>query len=229
MAQRNLPELLMEYEFYVEKNIEMGKWKTKYFLKNGLVISKETYWKNRLRSRSEFGYDNRENINQEIETYNINDGKVHKVTDIKNTYKDSVLIRRETDWGLVEQFSNFNKLGKPKIIERLDELGLWPYREIIEYDQNGNVIKSVKFSRDLNDKSQIEKTTVHYKYDERNNVIEIHREFEPKKVFPILTVGGPHKYEFEYFRYVYNDIGLWTKKYKTVNGKEYLIKKRKYK
>ena len=41
--------------------------------------------------------------------------------------------------------------------------------------------------------------------------------------------GGPPKYEFEYFRYNYNENGLWTKKFKTVNGKEYLVAKRKYK
>ena len=33
--------------------------------------------------------------------------------------------------------------------------------------------------------------TTNYKHDDRNNVIEIHREFEPKQKFPIIMIGGP--------------------------------------
>ena len=108
---------------------------------------------------------------------------------------------------------------------------MWPHKELIEYDKKGNVIKSIEFSiyEDLNGKTINKKAITNYKYDDRNNVIEIHREYEPKKEFPISITGGPFLYEYEYFRYKYNINGLWTKKYKTVNGKEYLVAKRKYK
>ena len=81
----------------------------------------------------------------------------------------------------------------------------------------------------MNGKTVNEKATTYYKYDDRNNVIEIHREYLPKQEFPIIMIGGPAKYEFEYFRYKYNKNGLWSKKYKTVNGMEYVVAKRKYK
>ncbi|MGB5419563.1 hypothetical protein, partial [Algibacter sp.] len=111
------------------------------------------------------------------------------------------------------------------------EFNAFPYKELIEYNIKGNIIKTIEFSiyEDLKGKTIHEKATTHFKYDKWNNVIEIHREFEPKQEFPIIIIGGPAKYEFEYFRYKYNKNGLWTKKYKTVDAKEILVAKRKYK
>ena len=132
---------------------------------------------------------------------------------------------------MTEKYSDFNELGKPKLIERIVEsnIKLRPFKELIEYDNNGKIIKKTEFNYNLNNQEKIEKSTTIFKYDNRNNVIEIHREFEPKQKFPIIMIGGPSKYEFEYFRYIYNKNGLWTKKYKTVNGIENLVAKRKYK
>ena len=148
-------------------------------------------------------------------------------------YNDSLLVRKTFDFGMTEKYSDFNELGKPKLIERIEkwDFKAWPYKEMIKYDKKGNIIKSTEFytCEDLNGKTVSEKTTTHYKYDNQNNVIEIQREYDPKQEFPIIMIGGPAKYEFEYFRYKYNKNGLWTKKYKTVNGKEYLVAKRKYK
>ena len=233
-GQKNEKELLKEHDFYVEKNIEMGKWSTKYYLTNGLVSIQENYWKNELRSRTEFEYDKFDNITRETETYNINDGKVNSSIQIKLEYKNGLLISKEFDIGLIEKYSDFNKFGKPRLIERIDtskSASLLPYKELIEYDDNSNIIKTVEFStyEDLNGETVNEKVITHYKYDVQNNVIEIHREYEPKQDFPIIMVGGPLKYEFEYYRYEYNKNGLWTKKFKTVEGKEYLVAKRKYK
>ena len=67
-AQKSESELLKNYEFYVEKNIEMEKWSTKYYLKNGLVSVQENYWKNELRSRKEFEYDRFGNLLLQRET-----------------------------------------------------------------------------------------------------------------------------------------------------------------
>ncbi|SFN69875.1 hypothetical protein SAMN04487989_102502 [Bizionia echini] len=232
-AQKSENELLKNYDFYVEKNIEMGKWNKKFYLKNGLVVIYESYWKNELRSRTEFKYDQFGNVEREINTFDINEGKVNDTSNFKLEYNDSLLISKEFNFGVTEKYSDFNEQGKAQKITRIDssKFTLLPYKELIEYDKNGNIIKTTELSsyEDLDGKTITETATTYYKYNDRNNVIEIHREFEPKQEFPIHMTGGPAKYEFEYFRYKYNKNGLWTKKYKTVNGKEYLIAKRKYK
>jgi len=233
LAQKSENDLLKNCGFYVEKNIEMGKWSAKFYLTNGLVSARESYWKKELRSRTEYKYDRFGNVEREINTYDINEGQINNISNLKLEYDDSLLIRKEFDFGITEKYSDFNELGKPKLIERIEEsdFKMWPYKELIEYDDKGNVIKSTELSvkEDLNGKTINEKATTNYKYDDRNNVIEIHREYEPKQEFPIPITGGPFLYEYEYFRYKYNKNGLWTKKYKTVNGKEYLVAIRKYK
>jgi hypothetical protein len=232
-AQKSETELLKNYDFYVEKNIEMGKWSTKYYLSNGLITVQENYWKKELRNRTEFQYDQFGNVEREINTYNINEGNVNDVTKVKLEYENGLLIIKKFDYGLTEKYSDFNEFGKPKKIEVIhpEKFDFLSHKELIEYDDKGNIIKSTDFSNyeDVNGKTVNEKAITHFKYDDRNNVIEIHREYEPKQEFPIPITGGPFLYEHEYFRYKYNSNGLWTKKYKTVNGKEYLVAKRKYK
>lgn len=232
-AQKSENELLKNYEFYVKENLEMGKWSTKYYLLNGLISVQENYWKNELRSRTEYEYDRFENVEREINAYDINKGKANNVNQIKLEYKDSLLIGRVFSYGY-EKYSDFTELGKPKLIEKKDQVLLKAYsKEKIEYDEKGNIIKSTEFidykDCTVSPKPENEKSTIYYKYDSRNNIIEIYREHEPKQEFPIIIIGGPSLYEYEYFRYIYNKDGLWVKKYKTVNGKEYLITKRKYK
>ena len=233
VGQNSNVELLNEYNFYIEKNIEMGKWSKKIYLKNGLPVIEESYWKKELRHRTEFEYDKHNNIKKETETFEINEGKVNNVSDIKLRYDNGLLTHREYNYGLREKYSDFNKLGKPKVIERIEEsdFKIWPNKELIEYDNQGNITKSTEYStyEDLNGKTINEIATTYYKYDDKKNVIGINREFEPKQEFPIIITGGPSMYEYEYYRYKYNKNGLWTKKYKTVNGKEYLVALRKYK
>jgi hypothetical protein len=230
-AQKNESKLLKKYDFYIEKEIYTGKWSSKYYLSNGLVVIEENYWKNELRSRKEFEYDDFDNIILKTKTYDINVGTVNIESSIKLEYKDSLLIKRVFDYGIIENYSDFNEFGKPKLIERIDGGELWPYKEIFEYDEKGNVVKSIEFYTysNTNNKTVNEKATTYFKYDKQNNVIEIHREFEPKQDFPIIMIGGPNKYEFEYFRYKYNKDGLWIKKFKTINGIENLFAIRKYK
>jgi len=233
VGQNSNVELLNEYNFYIEKNIEMGKWSKKIYLKNGLPVIEESYWKKELRHRTEFEYDKHNNIKKETETFEINEGKVNNVSDIKLRYDNGLLTHREYNYGLREKYSDFNELGKPKVIERIEEsdFKIWPNKELIEYDNQGNITKSTEYStyEDLNGKTINEIATTYYKYDDKKNVIGINREFEPKQEFPIIITGGPSMYEYEYYRYKYNKNGLWTKKYKTVNGKEYLVALRKYK
>ncbi len=209
----------------------MRHWSDKYYLTNGLIVSSESYWKNELRSRIEYEYDRFGNIEREIETYNINEGDINKVSKINMEYQNELLLSKKFDFGLVENYSDFDEFGNPRLIERSNQLEMWPYKEILEYDANGNTTKSIEFSSysDSNDSIINEKATTYFKYDECNNTVEIRRDFDPKQEFPIIMTGGPAKYEFEYFDYTYNKKGLWTKKYKTVNSRRYLIAKRRYK
>ena len=232
-AQKSEKELLSKYNSYIESNVEKEKWKTKYYLSNGLITIQENYYRSELRSRIEFEYDEFGNIERKINNYNINKENENNVSNIKLVYKDSLLIRREYSFGKTEKYSDFNEFGKPKLIETEELVLLKPFtRELLVYDTLGNIIKSTTSSdyqnSDISPKPENEKSITNYKYDEHNNVIEIHRAFEPKQEFPIQITGGPLLYEYEYFRYEYNKKGLWTKKYKTVNGEEYLVTKRRY-
>ena len=144
-----------------------------------------------------------------------------------------MLVRKEFSFGKTEKYSDFNELGKPKLIETEELISLKPdTKELIAYDTAGNIIKSTLLiiyqNSDISPKPENEKSITNYKYDNHNNVIEIHRAYEPKQKFPIQIPGEPALYEYEYYRYEYNKRGLWTKKYKTVNGEEYLVVKRRY-
>ena len=230
VAQNCQEDMLKEFDYYVEKDVTGYKYRTKIYLENGLPKTKKVYLKSKLSNTTEFKYDSHKNLVRKIETYNRNEGKINDTTNIKLTYNDSsLLIQKETYFGIIESYSDFTKLGKPKLIERTQKFDISPYQEIFEYDKNGNVIKAITYTRDLIDKTIVEKATTYFKYDNWCNVIEIHREYIPKKEFPIHIYGRPPLYEHTYFRYEYNKNGLWTKKHKTVVGEEKLIAKRKYK
>jgi len=227
-------EQLKQYNSYTHKFEPKSCWKYVYELKDGLVVKQENYCKKELMNRTEFEYDQFGNVEREINTYDFKDGKKKDTLNLKLEYNDSLVVKKVFDFGTTEKYSDFTELGNPKLIEKKDEVLLKAFsKEQIEYDEKGNIIKSTQFTdyRDstVSPKPQNEKCIITYKYDDRNNVIEIHRKYEPKQEFPIPITGGPFLYEYEYFRYKYNKNRLWTKKYKTVNGKEYLIAKRKYK
>lgn len=42
----------------------MGKWSKKFHLKNGLIITNESYWKNELRRKTILEYDKFCNVNR---------------------------------------------------------------------------------------------------------------------------------------------------------------------
>ena len=219
-------EQLEQYNSYIHKFEPKSCWKYVYYLIDGLVIKQENYCKRELMHRTEFKYDSFGNVISEIDTYDFKEGKKKDTLNHKLEYNDSLLVLKEFDFGTTEKYFDFNESGKPKLIERIENSAFktLPYKEMMKYNKKGNVIISTEFSiyEDLNGKTVNEKATTYYKYDDRNNEIEIHREYEPKQEFPIPITGGPFLYEYEYFRYKYNKNGLWTKKYKTVDGKEYL-------
>jgi len=224
-------ELLKNYTSYIYQFESKSCWKYKYRINEGLIDLQENYCNNKLTYRAEFKYDEFDNLVREIQTYDVNEGKVSDTTNIKLFYENSRLIKKITDY-CVEKYSNFDISGKPKLTEIKDDIEILPFKEILEYDKKGNILKSIKFSTNLDLKTEnefIQKETTRYKYNKNNNVIEIYRDFEPKQEFPIPVNGGPFLYEYEYYKYKYNKNGLWIKKFKIVNGKQYLIAKRKFK
>lgn len=229
-GQKNEKKLLKNYNFYIEKNKEIGKWRTKYFLSNGLITIKENYWKSNLVGLTKLEYDEHDNVIKEILIFDPNNNIDYDTINYTFKYQDNKLIERRIDFGMIEKYSDFNENGDPQLIERADEK-IWPFKEILNYDENGNIIKTIEFSKylDIDNKWKQEIATTYYRYNNYHDIIEIHREFEPKQEFPIIIIGGPAKYEFEYYRYKYNKDGLWIKKFETVQGKEKLIAKRKFK
>ena len=227
-GQQHELEELKKYDYYVLKNLESGKWRTKCDLTNGLVTNEESYHKRELRSRRQYDYDSQNNRIREIRTFDINEGVINDTIEIKLVYiQDSLIVEKQT-LGTTEKFSDFNEFGKPRTLERTEEFGFSPYKEVFEYDKNGNVLKETSYSEFKNTQDSLvrELETTRYKYDSKNYLTEIRREYKPKKTFPIPITGGPSLHEIEKYRYVYNKNGVWTKKYKTVNGTEKLIAKR---
>lgn len=227
-GQNDEKDILKKYDSYIVKHLETGKWWTEYRLKNGLITVEESYFKNELRSIREYEYDALRNRIREIRTFDINEGIINDTIEIKLIYSKDNLIVEKQILGTIEKYSDFNEFGKPGKLERIEEFGFSPYKEIFDFDENGNISKEIAYSEFKNTKDSLvrEIESNSYKYDSKNNVIEIKREYNPKKTFPIPIAGGPSLYEIEKFRYVYNKNGLWIKKYKTVYGSEKLIAKR---
>tara|TARA_R110002051_G_scaffold255120_2_gene314192 strand:+ start:22268 stop:23014 length:747 start_codon:yes stop_codon:yes gene_type:complete len=227
-SQNNELDGLKKYNSYIIKHLESGKWSTKCDLINGLVTNIESYYKRELRSRRIYEYDKYKNKIREIRTFDINEGVINDTMEIKLIYIHDSLVAEKHTLGTIEKFSDFNEFGKPKMLERTEEFGFSPFIELFEYDKAGNVSKEIAHTEFKNAHEIIvrETETNFYTYDLRHNVIEIRRKYSPKKTFPIPITGGPALYEIENFRYVYNKYGLWTKKYKTVEGTEKLIARR---
>ena len=223
-------ELLKGYTSYTHTFEAPSCWKRTYQLQDGLVVQQENRCRGKLRYRVQFRYNDYGNKIEEIVTYDANRGRISDTSEIKLTYHNSHLVRKE-GFGLVEVFSDFTTDGQPRRLERDDAYDLWPKEVHFEYNAHGKMTKKVTYHSytDLDDTTIDEKATIHFTYNPQGDVIAIHREYEPEQDFPILMSGGPHLYEYEYFRYKYNENGLWTRKYKTVNGEERLVAQRKYK
>ena len=225
-------EQLEEYHSYSYKFESESCWKYQFVIVNGLVVKQKNYCVNKLRYEAEFIYDQHGNVVKEVQVLRIQNGNRPDTISYTLKYDGSKLIQKKSDSGLTENYLEFSELNKPRIIERteISQLSSLSSREVLEYDTRGNIIRSTEISlfQVAQEKATYEKTITSFKYDSHNNVTEIHREFDPKREFPIPITGGPSLYEIEYFRYKYNKKGLWTKKYKTVEGREKLIAKRRF-
>ena len=215
-----------------------GNWTSVFELENGFIVNQKNLSKKITTLIKKNIYDRNNNIIYEISSYDINNGnKIDTISSYKYEYDElNRMILKKAQFGMIEKFSDFSEFSKPKLIERLNEneeaFDLEPFKEILEYDSIGNLVKETKFDNiypeENNTIKKISIETNRFKYDDYGNITEIKREFTPKIKFPIEVLGGFPLYEHEKFEYKYNKNGLWVKKYLLVEGKKYLIKKREF-
>lgn len=191
-------------------------WTYKYKLKNGYITEQENYEVKELAFKCIIIYDTLNNSEYSIELFNRNEG-----------YKNDSIVKKEID-SIKKNFPKKETIKKGSeydlngnlIMEDDSIFGKYEYK----YDSLNNLIEEKEYEYPEKIKTQ----TITYKYDKFNNVIELNREFNYPVEFPIPVGGGGGHYKKENFRYVYNKDGLWIKKYWIVEGKEYLIEKRKF-
>ncbi|MDC1162494.1 hypothetical protein OAT18_03550 [Tenacibaculum sp.] len=232
-AQNDKSEVLKNYSSYTEKKIEKDGLIKEVYLNNGLIKTIKNYSRKQLRFLVNFEYNKQHKINKEKVYFIFNKDTTNQII---NTliYNNNLLVFKENGREFTEKFSKFNKLGKPELIERektnnykKTELP-FIFKEILEYDERGNIITSIKHSQIRHSlKKEIE--TIEYKYNIWNDLIQVYRKFEQKKTFPICPeFSKVCKYKLEKYRYEYNNNGLWIKKYKIINNVETLSITRLY-
>ena len=228
-GQNRDADKLKDYVSYIEENYESGGWSKKCTINDkGLIWIEENYLDKKLRSRYEYYYDRYGNRYKEIQTFDPDDGVVNDEYDYKLVVDYNGVIIQRGSGNFISVYSDFTELEQAQIVEREAEYGAFPYKEVYEYNDKGSILKTVFYYNTPDSLIKISKETTQFRYDKNYNVILLYRSNSPEKEFPMVMTGGPFKYEYEKFRYVYNRDGLWKKKFKTVEGKEYLIKKRKY-
>lgn len=231
-----------QYKSYTEYNLECDNCRlyTKFTLSNGCISmvelnskKRKPFGKKRLR-KYKLVYDTLGNITGRIEY----PAKSEKITDYNTKYNNDGLVISTDVNCIITKYSDFNEFGKPKLVTRekskscTDNLETGPYRTELQYDSIGNIIKE---SHEYINNGLKEIEELQLKYDNYNHVIEIQRNYNPPRTFPISVwkghIGGGmyYLYELEKFRYIYNNDGLWTEKYKIVDGQKSLIRKRKFK
>ena len=229
LGQNKDADKLKNYVSYTEDNYQSGGWSKKYVLnEKGFISIEENYLNKKLRSRFEYYYDEYNNQNKEVKTFDPDDGVVSDEYDYKLVVDEKGSIVQSGSGDFMKKYSNFTKLGKAQLIEMKADFGAFPYKEVYTYDEKGNIVKSIFYYNTPDSLEKKSKEIRQFRYDKHNNVILLYRSNDPEQEFPMPMTGGPFKYEYEKFRYIYNRDGLWKKKFKTVEGKEYLIKKRKY-
>jgi len=230
-GQNKDAEKLKKYVSYAEKDYDSWGWTTKHFFnEEGLIVKEENYsGDDKLRSCYEYYYDEYDNQYKEITTYLLSEkGEVNHEHDYELVVDKKGRVVQKSSGDFMYIYSDFTELEKPQSVVKKFSVGVDKY--FYEYDSKGNALKWTYNSRwiDMDDKEHKSTEIIQYRYDELNNVIRLHRSNDKKWEYPMIITGGPSHYEYEKFRYVYNRDGLWKKKFKTVEGKEYLIKKRKY-
>ena len=159
----------------------------------------------------------------------------NRLVELRHVTKFSV-TKLTDDATLLEIYSDFDKNSNAKVINRYMgnyEPIYYSYsKENREFDSKGNLIKEEKIELKYVQKdepTQVLKTeTDKYQYDKFNNVIELKRNFEPKKDLPYMGLDGLTIYAIENYEYEYNDKGLWLKKYLVLEGKKKLLEERTF-
>jgi hypothetical protein len=227
-------EELKKYEYYTQRESWQQNWCRKFFLKNGLISKfQDIEDKQGLTNEFIYYYDKHSNIKKGKYITNMSvENKDHLIFKHRLTYnKNNLVVEDKSSYGWVTLYSEFNELGKPQIIKIGGKNKGHSSKEKLFYDENGNTLKSIKTTFSGNTTVITEVETIKCKYDGFNNCIALHRAYKPKKKFPIMMIGVPHLFEYEYYQYVYNDDKLWVKKTMSLEpeNEEILSWKREYK
>jgi hypothetical protein len=232
-SQSKPVENLKKYDFYIETRSYEGNWIRKYFLKNGVVQQyQDIHNEQGLTNEYIYTYNDKNDIFQEQYIGNIGfENQFRMEIEHELKYEGKILIQEKDNFGWIKNYSDFNKLNRPKIIKTYGEDKDFYSIKKLTYDEFGNISVSIE-EKIYEDKSKInEIEIISYKYDKFNNIKELHREYKPEKEFPIIMIGGINLYKNEYYEYKYNTENLWIKKSLCLNkdGKEIIYWTRKYK
>jgi len=225
-------ESLKNYTKVIVKHPQFKKYKSTniFYIKDGKVI--EYWYKSRkLKSgyKCKYHYNQFNHVDYKVIYFDYSKGKVNDTIFYNLTYNTKNQLIK-ADYSFKECYSNFNENSLPQNIDLCersiskDSILDLEYKTELIYNSENKIIKKTTYSVV---EKKIEINVIIYKYDEKGNIIELSRKNTPKTEFPIYVLGGLAQYENEKFRYVFNKDGIWTKKYWIVEGKEYLIEKRK--
>lgn len=248
-TSKNETNALKKYSFYILKSYNTEqKWSVKYILSKGFVQEEQNYKDNEFRSVQKNSYDKKNNIIYKVLTFKnkFNDQKMDTLSEQFLKYDDKsrlVELQHITKFSVtkltddattIEEYSDFDKNSKSKVLNRYSgnrEPIFYQYsKENREFDDNGNLVKEEKkafvYSQEKKSSEILKTEFLNYKYDKQNNLIEVKRNFEPKKELPYTGLDGLTIYSTENYEYEYNDEGLWLKKYLVIEGNKKLLEER---
>lgn len=206
-----------KYSSIVDEHVQTN-WITKHFLSNGKLSRKEIYSYKRLMGEMFYLYDTFGNRKFEIKNYDANNGSVNDTIEHYKYDSEGRLIESNYK-GSTTLYSEFNRANLPQKINS-------SYSTTdLRYDSRGNILIEITI---LSIGRETDTATIHYEYNQYDDVIALKRSYKPQRNFPIWVYGELPYYEVEHFRYVYNKYGLWIKKYVTLDGDEFLVCRRKY-
>jgi hypothetical protein len=222
---KNYKKVIVKYPIF-----KIYKSTYSFHLKDGKIIE-HWYKSKKLKSgfKSKYHYNQFNHIDYKVIYYDLAKGNVNDTIFYNLMYNSSNQLIK-SNYTRKECYSNFNENGLPQKIDLCersiskDSIIEINYKTELIYNSQNKIIKKTTYS--IVEK-KIEINEIIYKYDSKGNIIELSRKNTPKTEFPIYIIGGLAQYENERFRYKFNKDGIWTKKYWIIEGKEYLIEKRK--
>ena len=204
----------------------------KYYLNDkGQAIKSEHFFKRQKRAEYKYQYDSLGSLIYEISTYDINNvGKVDTVTIHYYEYDSKKRMIKETEgispmYNWTKIYADFSDFNKPKKVLRYYSTSPDTSTQILEYNQNGQLIRILYFNHDSLKTDEI------LDYNKQGNLSYslipslVGKENERLAIW----VGGTRRAPEERYEYTYDKQNRWKEKYLIYKDKKVLLEKRKYK